>query len=225
MQKSKLWYISTNRLFQNLPKEEQDEMTSMLKPVNVKKRSFVYSAGDKSDTIYILKEGRIKISRLTEEGRELTLEILEPGDIFGELALAGEEEREASAEALEDSFICAIKRGDFEGFVSNNPMLSLSITKWIGWRLKRIENRFENLIFQDVRGRLLSTLRDLAGKYGEDMEKGRKIAIRLSHQELANLVGSTRETVTVELNNLKRTGDIIIEDRSFILPKKTLSLL
>ena len=77
---------------------------------------------------------------------------------------------------------------------------------------------FENLIFQDVRTRLTTLLKDLAEKYGEDVEGGRKIAIKLSHQELANLIGATRETVTLELNNMKRRGDIVMEGREFVLP-------
>jgi CRP/FNR family cyclic AMP-dependent transcriptional regulator len=218
MDKTKLWYISTNKILFDLPDKDKDEMASMMKERNIKKKGFVYSEGDRADTLYILKEGRIKITHLTEDGRELTIDIIEPGDIFGELTLAGEEERETSAEALADSFICTISRKNFEAFLSMRPHLSLTITKWMGLRLRRIENRFENLIFQDVRTRLTTLLKDLAEKYGEDIEGGRKIAIKLSHQELANLIGATRETVTLELNNMKRRGDIVMEGREFVLP-------
>ncbi|MFQ5442338.1 MAG: Crp/Fnr family transcriptional regulator [Thermodesulfobacteriota bacterium] len=220
MEKTKLWYISSNKIFSGLPEKERDRMAPMLKPVNIKKKSFIYSMGDSADDLYILKEGRIKITRITEDGKELTFDILEPGDIFGELALAGEEERETSAEALEDSFICTINRKDFEGFVGKNPALSLRITKWIGSRLRKIENRVENLIFQDVRTRILALFIDLGEKYGKDSPRGRKIDIKLSHQEIANLVGATRETVTLELNNLKKTGEILTEGKEFVLPSR-----
>ncbi len=218
MDKTKLWYISTNKIFYDLPEKDKSEMASMMTMRNIKKKGFVYTEGDRADTLYILKEGRIKITHLAEDGRELTIDIIEPGDIFGELTLAGEEERETSAEALADSFICTISRKNFEAFLSMRPNLSLTITKWMGLRLRRIENRFENLIFQDVRTRLTTLLKDLAEKYGEDIEGGRKIAIKLSHQELANLIGATRETVTLELNNMKRRGDIVMEGREFVLP-------
>jgi CRP-like cAMP-binding protein len=218
MDKTKLWYISTNKIFYDLPEKDKSEMASMMTMRNVKKKGFVYNEGDRADTLYILKEGRIKITHLAEDGRELTIDIIEPGDIFGELTLAGEEERETSAEALADSFICTISRKNFEAFLGMRPNLSLTITKWMGLRLRRIENRFENLIFQDVRTRLTTLLKDLAEKYGEDIEGGRKIAIKLSHQELANLIGATRETVTLELNNMKRRGDIVMEGREFVLP-------
>ncbi|MCP3677173.1 MAG: Crp/Fnr family transcriptional regulator [Deltaproteobacteria bacterium] len=218
MEKTKLWYISTNKIFYDLPEADQNEMASMMTMRNIKKKGFVYNEGDRADTLYILKEGRIKITHLAEDGRELTIDIIEPGDLFGELTLAGEEERETSAEALADSFICTISRKNFEAFLSMRPNLSLTITKWMGLRLRRIESRFENLIFQDVRTRLTTLLKDLAEKYGEDIEEGRKIAIKLSHQELANLIGATRETVTLELNNMKRRGDIVMEGREFVLP-------
>jgi CRP-like cAMP-binding protein len=218
MEKTKLWYISTNKIFYDLPEKDKNEMASMMTMRNIKKKGFVYNEGDRADTLYILKEGRIKITHLAEDGRELTIDIIEPGDIFGELTLAGEEERETSAEALADSFICTISRKNFEAFLSMRPNLSLTITKWMGLRLRRIENRFENLIFQDVRTRLTTLLKDLAEKYGEDVAGGRKIAIKLSHQELANLIGATRETVTLELNNMKRRGDIVMEGREFVLP-------
>lgn len=222
MNKTKPWYISTNKIFSSLKEEDKTELLSKLKEMSIKKKAFVYTTGDRADTLYILKEGRIKITHLAEDGRELTIEILEPGDIFGELSLAGEEERETNAEALEDSFMCAMKRRDFEEFISKRPQLSLTITKWMGGRLRRIENRFENMIFQDVRTRLISILRDLAQKYGIPVKGGRKITIRLSHQEIANLIGATRETVTLELNNMKRSGDIMMDGKSFIIPSKNI---
>jgi len=219
MQKTTLWYINTNKLFSALPEEKRAAMASMLRPVNIKKKSFIYSMGDSAEKIYILKEGRIKITRLTEDGKELTIDILEPGDIFGEMVIAGESERETSAEALEDSFICAIGKQDFERFIAENPGVSMGITKWFGSRLRRVENRLENLIFHDVRSRLLTLFDDLAGKYGEETPDGKKITIHLSHQEIANLIGATRETVTLELNNLKREGRLIIKDRELIVPR------
>lgn len=223
MDKTKLWYITTSRLFSGLSSQDRERFASLLTEINVKKKNLVYRTGDRAETLYILKEGRIKITRLSEDGKELTVDILDPGDIFGELALAGEEVREESAVALEDSYICAINRKDFEDFFSKIPLLSVTVTKWIGLRLRKIENRLEGMIFQDVRSRLLSILRELAQKYGVPVQGGRKIMVRLSHQEIANLIGATRETVTLELNNLKKDGYILIEGRDIILSTRSLS--
>ena len=223
MNKTKLWYINTNKLFSGLSEKNKGEIASKLTGMNVKKKDFIYNAGDKAEAVYVVKEGRVKIIRYSPDGRELTIDILEQGDIFGELTMAGEKERETDAVAMEDSFICAMKRGDFEDLLSQMPGLSLSITKWIGLRLRRIENRFENMIFNDVRTRLISLFNDLAKKYGMPVNDGIKIKIRLSHNEIASLVGATRETVTLELNNLKRSGSILMDGKYFILPQKHLS--
>lgn len=223
MDKTKLWYINTNRIFSGLTEKDMGEIASKLIERSVRKKDSIYSAGDKAGTVYILKEGRIRIIRYSADGRELTIDILEPGDIFGELSVAGEEERETDAVAMEDSFICAIKRKDFEDFIGKMPNLSLTITKWIGLRLRRIENRFNDMIFQDVHTRLITIFKDLAQKYGVPAGNGKKIAIHLSHKEIASLIGATRETVTLELNNLKRSGDVLMDGKYFILHPKHLS--
>ncbi|MBI5588677.1 MAG: Crp/Fnr family transcriptional regulator, partial [Deltaproteobacteria bacterium] len=145
--------------------------------------------GDKAETVYILKEGRVRITQFSAGGKELTVDILEPGDVFGELTVAGEQVRASGAAAKEDSYICAIKRKDFEDFIGKMPDFSLTITKWIGLRLRRVESRFMDMLFQDVRSRLMTIFRDLAQKYGVPVDNGRKITIRLSHKEIASLVG------------------------------------
>ncbi|MDP2681473.1 MAG: Crp/Fnr family transcriptional regulator [Deltaproteobacteria bacterium] len=223
MNKTKLWYINANKLFSGLSGKNRGEIASKLTEMNVKKNDFVYNAGDKAKTVYVVKEGRVKIIRYSPDGRELIIDILEQGDIFGELAMAGEKERETDAVAMEDSFICAMQRGDFEDLLGQMPGLSLSIIKWMGLRLRRVENRFENMIFNDVRTRLIALFNDLAKKYGMTVNDGIKIKLRLSHNEIASLVGATRETVTLELNNLKRSGSILMDGKYFILPQKHLS--
>ena len=223
MDKTKLWYINANKIFVGLPEKDQAEIASKLTEISVRKKGLIYSAGDTAGTVYILKEGRIRIIRYSEDGRELTVDILEPGDIFGELTVAGEEERETDAVAMEDSFICAIKRKDFEDFISKMPNLSLSITKWMGLRLRKIESRFNDIIFQDVHTRLITIFKNLSEKFGVPASNGRKIAIHLSHKEIASLIGVTRETVTLELNNLKRNGDILMDGKYVILSPKHLS--
>ncbi|MBI5344811.1 MAG: Crp/Fnr family transcriptional regulator [Deltaproteobacteria bacterium] len=223
MYKTKIWYMSANKLFSGLSEKDKNDMASMLTAVKIRKNGVVYKSGDKADTIYILKEGRVKITRFSSNRKELTVDILEPEDIFGELVMAGEERRETNAVAMEDSLICSIRRKDFEWFIRRIPDLSLAITKWIGLRLRRIEGRFENMLFQDVRTRLITVFKDLAQKYGVSVKNGIKITIHLSHKDLASLIGASRETVTLELNNLKKSGDILSDGKYFILPSRHIS--
>lgn len=222
MHKTKLWYINTNKIFSGLSEKDKDEISSRLMPRHVKKKGLVYNSGDKAGMVYILKEGRVRITQFSADGKELTVDILEPGDIFGELTVAGEEVYNSSATAMEDSYMCSINRRDFEDFIGKMPDLSLTITKWIGLRLRRVESRFMDMLFQDVRTRLITIFRDLAQKYGVEVDGGKKIDIQLSHKEIASLVGAARETVTLELNNLKRNGDILMDGRYFVLPTKHL---
>ncbi len=222
--KTVLWYINSSKLFSRLSEKAKMDLSSMLRTTNVKKGSMVYGVGEKSETVYLLKEGGIKISRVSEDGKELTMDILKPGDIFGETSLSGEGKREDFAEAVEDSYICDVKKKDFEDLIGKNPELSFTLVKLMGLRMRKIESRFEDVIFKDVRTRVVSLLKDVAGKYGVPARDGAGMEIRLSHQELANLAGATRETVTIELNNLKKEGFISeIKRKSIIIPKARLS--
>lgn len=216
-EKTKYWYINTLALFDSLNDEDRDELVSMVMEENVDKKCFIYSEGDKDKYLYILKEGKVKITKLSENGKELTVDILGSGDLFGELSMTGENERTTSAETMENSYICKVSGAEFADFLSNKPQFSFKITKWFGWRLQKIETRLQDMIFQDVPTRLVTTLKDLASRYGTDISGTDKKSIKFSHQELANLIGATRETVTLELNNLKKDGIIDIEKREIII--------
>jgi len=219
--KGKLWYISTFNLFKELSEDDKAVMMPQLREFEIARKHLVYAAGEESGTVYILKEGKIKITRLLENGKELTVDILGPGDIFGESAMSDEGERTSSAEAMEDASICAMSKKDFEEFLATRPHFAFRITKWMGIRKQRIENRLENVLFQDVPERLMTTLRELAERFGAPAGGGgTRISIRLSHQELANLIGASRETVTLEINNLRKSGELLLDGRDFILPAR-----
>ncbi len=226
--RTKCWYINNIRLFNGLGKDEMDRLMPMIKEFRVGRKDFIYTTGDPSDTIYILKEGTVKITRFSEAGRELTVDILGPGDIFGELALAvvdddddgGDDEQgelDTTAQALEDCYVCTMRRCDFNEFIKTMPHLSLHIMKLMGTRMKRIENRLENMIFQDVHTRLYGVLKDLSIRYGSPSGDCVRLTLRLTHQELASLIGASRETVTTELNNLKKTGAINIDGKEITI--------
>lgn len=215
--KTKYWHINTFRLFEGLSDEDKNTLASMLTEESVDKKCLIYTEGDKDKFVYILKEGKVKITKLSESGKELTVDILGAGDIFGELSIAGEDERTTSAEAMENSYICKVSGDDFAKFLTERPQFSFKITKWFGWRLQKIETRLQDMIFQDVPTRLITIIKDLASRYGTDILDSDKKKIKFSHQELANLIGATRETVTLELNNLKKDGIIDIEKREIII--------
>ena len=160
--------------------------------------------------------GRVKISRITEGGKELTLAILEAGEVFGELEVLEGGHRDTIAEALEDISICVLKRKDFEDVLKKNPDLTLRLTKLIGFRLKKIENRIEDLVFRDVPSRLARLFLSLAKEFGKASEDEVRLNLKITHQELANLIGSTRETVSATLNDFRRR-ELIRQDHHFII--------
>ena len=182
------------------------------------KKSLIYLPGDVSDQVYLLKEGRVKISKISEDGREITLVILEPGEIFGESAIvADDEERSSVAEALENAYLCIISRRDFEEFINNKPELALSITKLMGFRRRQIETMLEDLVFRGVHERIALLLLRLADLHGKAVGDKKLIDISLTHYDYANLIGSTRETTTACLNDFKREGLIEFQKRKVVI--------
>jgi len=215
--KSKLWYLQKINLFKEMTTEEMGEIASKTRMESVSKRTPIFFPGDPSQQIYLLKEGRVKISRISEEGREVTIALLEPGEIFGELEVLGDTSRDTLAEALDDSKICVIGKRLFLDMVSRKPQFSFRLTKLIGFRMQKIESRVEDLVFKDVPARLAHLLIDLSKEYGQAGPQGILLQIKITHQEIANLIGSIRETVSAILGEFKRDRWIGFEGRQIIL--------
>ncbi len=211
---TKLWYLRHFNLFSTLSKNELQEMSQKTRMEEIKKRRPIYFPGDPSNTVYLLKKGRVKISNIAPNGREVTFEILEPGELFGELEVLQEAPRETIAEALDDTLICAITREDFDHYLKTHPDMTLKLTKLIGLRLRRIHNRVEDLVFRDVPSRLAHLLLELRKTEGVVEGEGTRIRAKLTHQEMASLIGSSRETVSAILGQFREKGFIRMETRS-----------
>lgn len=213
----KLWYLKKFNIFEEFDPEEMEALANITHMGRASAGQPLFLPDDPSDKVFLLKEGRVKISKVSEEGKELTLAILEQGEIFGELALIDEGPRETIAEALVDTFICVIGRQDFEKLLEKKPNVALKVTKLIGLRRRAIEAKVEDLVFRDVSSRLAKLLLELADTYGTKVSNGTRIDVKLTHQEIANLIGSTRETTTATLNELRRRGFIEMEKRRLIV--------
>jgi len=213
---SKVWYLKRIDLLSNLNEDEMEEVDQLTTMHQYKRGGTIFFPGDPADIIYMLKSGRVKISKLSLEGKEVTLAIVEPGEIFGEMALV-EGERETYAEAIEDAMVCAIRRPDFERLLQMKPDLNLRVTKLIGLRRRQIESKIEDLLFKDVPERLASVLLNLADRYGTSHPMGRRIDLKITHRDLANLIGSTRETTSLTLGDFRRQDILNIEGRKIIV--------
>lgn len=224
----KLWYLKKFDLFSRLEHEEVEVLAEQTKMDTIDEGQTIYFPGEPADTVYILKKGRVRISRSTEEGKKITLALLEPGEIFGELALTDESDRSTIAEAAENSLICSLSDSKFQDYLSDHPELNFDISRLIGSRRRQIESKIENLIFKDASGRLAYVLKDLFENHAsseENTEPPTSVypAINLSHEEIADLSGLTRPTTTKLLNEFE-DEDIIELNRRDIHLKKSRKL-
>ena len=214
----KTWYLKRINIFQGMSEAEMKQLDGITHMKHYDKKSLIYLPGDVSDQVYLLKEGRVKISKISEDGREITLVILEPGEIFGESSIVSDDQTRSSvAEALENAYLCIISRRDFEEFINNKPELALSITKLMGFRRRQIETMLEDLVFRGVHERIALLLLRLADRHGKAVGDKKLIDISLTHYDYANLIGSTRETTTACLNDFKREGLIEFQKRKVVI--------
>ena len=207
----RVWFLKQSRLFQQLSLEEIASLESRARVRELPPRQVIYAPSDAADSVFLVVRGRVRIVSLTPEGKEAILGLVEPGELFGEMALVSTEPREEHAETAVTSTIAAIPRDTLEAVMSRNSELSIGVWKFLGWQRQRIERRLRSLLFRSTRERVLLLLVDLAEHYGKPVPQGAvDLGIRLSHQEFANLIGATRESVTVALGDLQNEGILAI---------------
>lgn len=215
---TKLWYLKQFNLFSELSREEMRMMAEMTTMAPFPEKGVLFFPGESPDAVFLLKEGHVKISRMLEDGRKLTLDILNPGEIFGESAITGEEtERDTMAEALTPVIVCVATKERFGEFLKRRPALVFRVTKWLGFRMKKIEIRLESLIFKSVPARLAELLARLADEYGKPANRGIEISLKLTHQELSELIASTRETTSAIMGDFRDKKLIETEGRRIIV--------
>ena len=182
------------------------------------KGEYVYFVGEPSEYIYIVKEGRVKLGTYLEEGKEMVKTILAPGEVFGELSLTGEENRRDFAIALDaQTTVCPMTIDDMQARMADNQELSLSVFKMIGNRMRKLERRIELLVSKDARTRVVEFLRDIAEEKGKKVGLETMIPNHLKHQDIASLTGTSRQTVTTVLNELKEKNVINFDRRKILI--------
>lgn len=209
---AKYWYIKRVNLFAGLSHQELEQIAAMSRMVNKPKGEFIYLPGDPATSVYVLKEGRVKISLLSESGKEIGIDIIEPGEVFGELALVDDSPRKSLAQALEDVLLCIFDKRDFEMMLQSRPQLAVRVAKFIGWRRRRLEKKLVDLLYKDVTTRIAELLLEFAREQGRADRS--EVLIPLTHQDIADLVGASRQTTTSVLNDLERLGVIELGRRS-----------
>jgi CRP-like cAMP-binding protein len=193
-------------LFGGLSSEELELVAAKAVRREHDRGAVIFFEHEPGDAMYIIEEGQVRIYRVAEDGREKTLALLSEGDFFGEMALIDDEPRSAIAEATEPCVLLAIHKRDVHSLIQANPSIALSMIQGLSRRLRETNKQLMDAVFLDVRGRVLRLLLDLDRRYGRPCAEGRLIDIRLTHQELANMVGTSRESVTRVLTELQDVG-------------------
>jgi CRP/FNR family transcriptional regulator len=171
-----------------------------------RKGELIYQAGDPATHVFLLERGRAKIFHIGTNGKELLLWFCSAGDVFGLCETLSDTRRTTYVQACTPSRVVAIPRARFLDCMRGNPDLALHVTHVLASRLRHVGQRKTRVVACDVHERVLSLLAGLAERYGVRDEQGLRIALRITHQEMANMIGTTRQSVTSALNELRRRG-------------------
>lgn len=200
---SKLRYLSEIDIFQDLTPQDMNWMDSVTTMTTCDKGRVFYTPDETGEVLFLLKKGKVQLYRISPEGKKLVITTLGPGSIFGEMSMIGQGMYSAFAEAMEDCVLCVMSRADLERILLNKPQVGLRIVQMLGQRLQEAEARLEDIAFKNIPARLASLLLRLRGEHG-DIIQG------YTHQDLAEMIGTYRETTTQTLNDFKRDGLIDI---------------
>ncbi|MFN2363614.1 MAG: Crp/Fnr family transcriptional regulator [Halarsenatibacteraceae bacterium] len=194
-------------IFEVLSQEQVDEIASNAKVINVEAGKILFTPDDVVEVIYILHQGRIKIYKLNEAGRQLTLSYLVPGNIIGEVDIFSMRPRGVFAEVIEDALLCVIDKNYIREIMLKYPDLTEKILQLICTRVKDLEDDIYSQAICNTRDKLIKKLLQLANIMDKDEKE--EVTLKLTHQELSEMIGSTRETVSLTLKTLDNSGDII----------------
>lgn len=200
----KIGYLSKMDIFRDLTKDDLAWLENVTVMVTVEKGRLIYTPGETGEVLFLLKKGRVQIYRLSPEGKKLLIAVLAQDTFFGEMSILGQGMYDSFAEALEDCTLCAMSRSDVEDLLLSKPGVALRVLNVIGKRLLDTEESLESLAFKNVSARIAALLLRLV-ENREDF-----LVVGLTHQDMADMVGTFRETATQTLNEFKSAGLIDI---------------
>ena len=195
-------------LFAGLGPEEVSRISAHAHSLRRARGEFIYMPGDRADCVYVLKQGRVKLSVLAESGKEIAIDIIEPGEIFGEFALLDESPRSNMAQALDDVLLWVFDKRDFTHLLSGHAKLAMGYIRLVGERRRRMEKKLSDITSKDVPTRVCELLHELAVGDSDSGPPALDFLVPLTHQDVASLIGASRQTTTSVLNDLERRGVI-----------------
>jgi len=205
-------------LFSQLDEDELEKIRELCVTQHYVKDRIILIEEEAGNTLFLLQRGRVKVSRISDDGREVILSILEPGDFFGELSLIDGKARSASVTAIENSEVLMLRRGDFLGLLEDYPQISISLMKELAARIRKSDSQIKSLSLQDAMGRVASSLIMLAEDHGR-IRKGQVVIPKIPlQQDLANMAGTSRETISRVFRYLEDEDLILRSGRKITIP-------
>lgn len=202
----KLLLLSQISLLEEIPMDDLKAIDELSEMKPVKKGTIILSPDKPIEALFFLKEGQVRLFRMNHHGKQFTVDVLTSGNIFGETSTLSLTDDQIYAEAMTDTYLCIIGRTDFEGFIERNPKIALKFINILSNRLKEVYSLSEKIALSDVKYRLIYLLLKLSEKNGKRINEWQTINMKLTHADIANMIGSTRETTSAILSQLKKDG-------------------
>ncbi|MGD6831054.1 Crp/Fnr family transcriptional regulator [Sutcliffiella halmapala] len=220
----KIMQLSQITLFDELPMKELKVIDQLSEMRPVRKGTIILSPDHPISALFLLKKGQVRLYRMNAQGKQFTVDILTDGNIFGETSTLSLTDDQMYAEAMTDTYLCVIGVEEFEEFIEKNPKIAIKFISILSNRLKEVYSMSEKIALSDVKYRIIFLLLKLSDKTGKRKKEWQTINMRLTHADIANMIGSTRETTSAILSQLKKEGLIkkglklsIDADRAFQL--------
>ncbi|WP_343074850.1 Crp/Fnr family transcriptional regulator [Phytoactinopolyspora alkaliphila] len=204
-------------LFRELNDEAAAALRASMIEVHLDRSEVLFREGDEGDRVYVVTAGKIKLGRTAQDGRENLLALLGPGQMFGELSLFDPGPRSATATAVTETSLLGLGHTDLVPLLSGRPEVARGLLLQLASRLRRSNDTLADLVFSDVPGRVAKQLLDLSSRFGVPSDEGVRVVHDLTQEELAQLVGASRETVNKALADFVGRGWIRLEQRSVVL--------
>jgi len=204
-------------LFANMDRDQTRVLQASLTPLELPRGEVLFHEGERGDRLYVIERGKIKLGRRSNDGRENLLAVLGPGEMFGELSLFDPGPRTATATVVADARLQELGHPDLVAWLQSNPTVAKHLLQALARRLRRPNEALADLVFSDVPGRVAKSLLDLSTRFGEQVDDGLRVAHDLTQEELAQLVGASRETVNKALADFAARGWVRREGRAVVL--------
>lgn len=204
-------------LFSALDDASAESLRASMSPVKISRGQTLFKEGDAGDRLFVVIDGKLKLGTSAPDGRENLLSILGPGEMFGELSLFDPGPRTATATAVTDARLLALSHDQVIGWITQNPAVSLQLLGRLAQRLRRSNEVLADLVFSDVPGRVAKAIMDLGSRFGVEKDDGLHVNHDLTQEELAQLVGASRETVNKALADFASRGWVRLEPRAVVV--------